>query len=120
MPSSRTSSYIWVRSERNTGNVRLLVEEGHDFFLEGEEDSGGSSGSGSRAICVLARGGLLLAGDRLVRGDRVEVIGFVDRIVEPEMSSHHPRGEPMAVALRSSDELPLLLRKITALESATP
>jgi hypothetical protein len=84
--------HIWSHGATNTDNVRLEVEEGHDFFLTDEE--------GQTARVIAARGHLLDA-DALDAGDVVSVFGFTDRVAD--------RGGP-ALALRAGDDLPLLLR----------
>jgi hypothetical protein len=111
-PSGRPfkySSHIWVNGEMTTDNVRFLVEEGHDFLVEDET---------GQAVRVIAAGGMLLGeggrpGGTIDHGDPIEVLGFVDRLIDPDApaGSRHPRGEPLVLALRSGDELPLILLK---------
>jgi hypothetical protein len=70
-----------------------------------------------RTVRVIAAGGLLMDADRLVHRDMVEVFGFVDRVIDPAAApagSRRARGEPIALALRSGDALPLIVRKIAA------
>ena len=104
-------SHIWSRGETGGHNVRCLVEEGHDFFLAG------SDAAQPDEILVMAAGGCFAGavGTAVDPGDTVEVMGFVDRLVEhaSRAGSSKPRGEPMALALRAGDEVPLVLRKIT-------
>jgi hypothetical protein len=103
----RRFSHIWTTSEVTADNVRLLVEEGHDFSLA---DDGGPW------LRIIAAGGYLAAqiGETIDEGDLVEAFGFVDRIVDPDAPDgpRRPRGEPEALALRAGDQLPLILRKI--------
>ncbi|HET6147998.1 MAG TPA: hypothetical protein VFH68_10750 [Polyangia bacterium] len=105
----KLTSHIWFKGESSDHNVRLLVEEGHDFFL--------LSASGQEVL-VLASGGWLTGGSgtALDVGDRVEVLGFVDRVIDhgSRSSPRNPRGEPIALALRAGDELPLVVRKTGA------
>jgi hypothetical protein len=106
--SSARSSHIWIHSEITTDNVRLSFEEGHDFFLADDT---------AQTVRVIAAGGFLIDGAGLVHRDQVEVFGFVDRVVDPGAprdGSRRPRGEPIALALRSGDALPLIVRKIVA------
>lgn len=67
------NGYIWSHSAMSTDNVRLQVEEGHDFFLTDEE--------GETARVIAARGALINA-DTLAPGDRISVFGYVDRILD--------------------------------------
>ena len=95
-------SHIWSHSAMDTDNVRLAVEQGHDFFLVDEED-------GQTACVIVARGHLVNA-DSLAPGDRVSVFGFTDETAQG-------RGEPLdrrglSLAVRAGDDLPLLLRKL--------
>jgi hypothetical protein len=103
-------SHIWSKGETSGHNVRRLVEEGHDFFL------GGSEGAQQEEILIVAAGGWFSGpvGTAIDAGDTVEVIGFVDRLVEhaSRAGSSNPRGEPMALALRAGDDVPLVVRKI--------
>jgi len=103
-------SHIWFKSESSGHNVRLLLEEGHDFFLAAP------SGQEVLEVLILAAGGWLAGGPgtALDVGDRVEVLGFVDRLIHGSSRSSHPRGEPIALALRAGDDLPLVVRKIAA------
>jgi hypothetical protein len=87
-----------------TGNVRRLLEEGHDFFVT--DDAG-------QTACVIAARGHLINADRLADGDRVSVFGYVDRVADArgEARSPHARGE-LSLAVRSGDVLPLLVRRL--------
>jgi hypothetical protein len=100
-------SHIWSKREMTEHNVRLLTEEGHDFFL--------SDPSGRVALVIAANGYLIGgAGETMNVGDFVEVFGFVDRVIDPA-SPPGPgptRGEPVALALRAGDQLPIILRKL--------
>jgi hypothetical protein len=117
-------SHIWFKGESSGHNVRLLVEEGHDFFLAVSHPLGLRLpfglplGQEAPEVLVLAAGGWLAGGlgTALDIGDRVEVLGFVDQVIEhaSRSSPRNPRGEPMALALRAGDELPLVVRKIAA------
>jgi len=106
-PSWKPFSHIWSKSEMSRHNVRLLVEEGHDFFLE--------DAPGQIAV-VRAAGGYLIGGPdgTIDGGDQVEVFGFVDHVIDiaAPLAGSHPRGEPMVLALRAGDDLPLVVRKI--------
>jgi hypothetical protein len=109
-PGEKLVSYIWTNSKGTTGNVRLLVEEGHDFFLV-DEPTG-------RTALVSVSGGHLIAGDRIEDGDRVEVFGFVDYVIDPRapdgaMSMSMPAREPpLCLSVGSGDELTLIVRKV--------
>src|SRR5262249_40310104 len=104
MVPSRVESHIWVVSAMSADNVRLIVEEGHDFFLT---DTSG------RSICVIAARGHLINAERLMDGDRVSVFGVLYRIADPrvEARSPHARGG-LALAVRAADEVPLLVRRV--------
>jgi hypothetical protein len=112
-PRWKLVSHIWSKSESSDHNVRLLVEEGHDFFLQVASWPGGLA---VVEVLVLAAGGWLAggAGTALHAGDPVEVWGFADRVIDQaaRSSSRHPRGEPLALALRAGDDLPLVVHKI--------
>jgi hypothetical protein len=97
-------THIWIHGAMTTDNVRLVAEEGHDFFLVDEE--------GGETACVIAARGHLLNADSLLAGDRVSVFGFTDRTAR--RPSHAPpldRGA-RALAVRAGDDLPLLLRRL--------
>jgi hypothetical protein len=96
---------IWSLSTMNTDNVRLAIEEGHDFFLTDEK---------GQTACVIATRGVLLNADTLRAGDRISVFGFVDSVVGPRGQTEGPpaRRTP-SLALRAGDDLPLLLRRLT-------
>jgi hypothetical protein len=106
-PSRKPFSHIWSKSEMSEDNVRLLVEEGHDFFLE---DAPG------QVAVVRAAGGYLIGGPdgAIDGGAEVEVFGFVDHVIDSAAppTGRLPRGEPIVLALRAGDELPLVVRKI--------
>jgi hypothetical protein len=111
-PGKKLGSYIWTNRRGTTGNVRLLVEEGHDFFVMDE--------SSGRAALVASCGGHLIAGDRVVDGDRVEVFGFMDYVVDPRAPGGAEAGDlrafarepPSCLSIRSGDELTLIVRKV--------
>ena len=86
----------------NTDNVRVAVEEGHDFFLADEE-------AGQTACVIVARGHLVNA-DSLAPGDRVSVFGFTD--VTPQGRDGPLDRGGFRLAVRSGDDLPLLLRRL--------
>jgi hypothetical protein len=109
-PRWKLFSHIWSKSEIEEHNVRLLIEEGHDFFL--------TDPAGEVALVIAAHGYLLgRAGETIDAGDLLEVFGFVDRVVDPAspLGSSHPRGEPLVLALRAGDELPMIIRKLSSL-----
>jgi hypothetical protein len=99
------NGYIWSHSAMSTDNVRLQVEEGHDFFLTDEQ---------GETACVIAARGVLINADTLAPGDRISVFGYVDRILDPrgQVSDPLARGT-LTLALRSGDDLPLLLRRVS-------
>ncbi|MEA2699411.1 MAG: hypothetical protein QOI66_3682, partial [Myxococcales bacterium] len=68
---------IWENSTQGVPAAGLFIEEGHDFLL----DSGAGTIAGS--VAVLSQGGQLIDGDRVEEGDSVEILGFVDRVVDP-------------------------------------
>jgi hypothetical protein len=106
-PFWKPFSHIWTKSEMSRHNVRLLVEEGHDFFLQ---DAPG------QVAVVRAAGGYLIGGPdgAIDGGDQVEVFGFVDHVIDSAapLAGRHPRAEPIVLALRAGDDLPLIVRKI--------
>lgn len=95
-------SHIWFHSAMDTDNVRVAVEEGHDFFLADEE-------AGQTACVIVARGHLVNA-DSLAPGDRVSVFGFTD--VTPQGRDGPLDRGGFRLAVRSGDDLPLLLRRL--------
>jgi hypothetical protein len=107
---SKLLSHIWTRGESSIHNVRLLVEEGHDFFLNDSRDPG------LREVLILVAGGGMIGnvGAAIDTGDLVEVFGFVDRVIDQgsRLGASTPRGEPLVLALRAGDQLPLLVRKV--------
>jgi hypothetical protein len=105
-------SHIWSHSAMNTDNVRLTLEEGHDFFLTDEEE-------GSRqTACVIAARGHLINAVALVPGDRVSVFGFTDRDATfAARAARVDRGGAMP-ALRAGDDVPLLIRRLAQEASA--
>src|SRR5262249_17347670 len=99
MPPSRVDTHIWRKSTLETGNLRFLVEEGHDFLLF--DRVGGS-------VCVIAAGGHLINADRLLEGEEVSVFGCIDRIADPRAEERSPNGRGgLALAVRSSADHPL-------------
>jgi len=110
--SSSRSTHIWANSETRSGNLRRLSEEGHDFFLRDQTGC---------VVRVVAAGGVLVGGDRLDHGEAVEVLGFVDWVVDLAWPPEWPcssgplappgRGERLVPALRSSEELALIVLK---------
>jgi hypothetical protein len=125
-------SHIWLKGETSRANVRLLFEEGHDFFLTPGPVPGVGADVVDRTphalgleglrdlevpeVLIIAAGGYLMgdAEAALKVGDWVEVFGFVDRVVDREARgiSGRPRGEPLALALRSGDQLPIVVSKM--------
>ena len=101
-------SHIWFKGEICGTNVRLLFEEGHDFFLTGPAD---------QAALICAAGGYLLGGSdvTLDSGDLVEVFGIVDRVIDPDspLGAAHSREPPATVALRAGDQWPVIVWKIS-------
>jgi hypothetical protein len=109
MLPGRLESHIWGCRELNKINLRLLVEEGHDFLLA---DAAGQT------VCVIAAGGRLINADHVAEGDAVSVFGYVDRVAvaHPQAGqarSPHARGQ-LSLAVRSGDALPLLVRRAGA------
>lgn len=102
MPPGRPGSHIWRNSEEEAGGRRVLIEEGHDFSLV--DDTG-------QSLCVIAVGGHLINAEEMGEGDRVSVVGYIDRIAEPraQRGSPHARGE-LSLAVRSGDLIPLFVR----------
>jgi hypothetical protein len=97
-------SHIWSRSAMNTDNVRVQVEEGHDFFLTDEQ-------SGQTACVMVARGHLVNA-EALAAGDRVSVFGCVDRSARATARIDPFDRAPTGLAIRAGDDRPLLVRKL--------
>ena len=101
---SRSLSHIgtvWKNStSRGPDVVWLLIDEGQDFLLEAPD--GG--------LKVMGQGGQLVRGDQLGDGDRVSVLGFIDRIVDAGRSADR-RAPSLLAVVRSGDQLPLLLWK---------
>ncbi|HEX4405029.1 MAG TPA: hypothetical protein VH560_09385 [Polyangia bacterium] len=89
----------------DTENVRFAVEDGHDFFLTDDKGS---------TLRVIAARGVLVSADTLVAGDRISAFGFVDRVLDsgPASVGALNRGAT-SIALRSGDDLPLLLRRVS-------
>jgi hypothetical protein len=97
-------SHIWSHSAMDTDNVRLAVEEGHDFFLLDEK--------GGEAACVIVARGHLVNADGLGAGDRVSVVGFTDETtLAPSRSAPLDR-RARSLAIRAGDDAPLILRKL--------
>jgi hypothetical protein len=104
MPQSRLTSHIWSHSAMYTDNVRFVVEEGHDFFLD---DAAGET------ACVISARGILINADGLKDGDRVSVFGFTDRVADRRgQEADLLTRAASTLAIRSGDELPLLLRRV--------
>jgi hypothetical protein len=103
-------SHIWSRSAMTTDNVRVTVEEGHDFFLVGPRGAGRDTGVAS-AVRVIAARGYLLNADTLIAGDRVSVFGFTDRTPAPTDVASRSASE---LAVRAGDDEPLLIRRLAA------
>jgi hypothetical protein len=92
-------SHIWSRSAMTTDNVRVTLEEGHDFFLAEE---------GGATVRVIAARGYLLNADTLLPGEHVSVFGFTDRTPAP--AGVASRSESV-LAVRAGDDAPLLIRR---------
>jgi hypothetical protein len=109
-------SYIWSHSAISTHNVRLTVEQGHDFFLNAdrldEARDEPNDEAGEKSACVVAARGHLVNAETLAPGDRVSVFGFTDRIADPRRSvvGSSVRGA-LVLALRAGDDSPLLIRR---------
>jgi hypothetical protein len=82
-----------------TDNVRVTLEEGHDFFLAEE---------GGATVRVIAARGYLLNADTLLPGEHVSVFGFTDRTPAP--AGVASRSESV-LAVRAGDDAPLLIRR---------
>jgi hypothetical protein len=97
---------LWANRTREADNVRLLVEEGNDFLLADEA---------GQTACVIAAGGHLINAAEVAAGQRVSVVGFVDRVADARAParSANARGE-LSLAVRSGDHLPLLVRQLSA------
>ncbi|HEX3696958.1 MAG TPA: hypothetical protein VH374_16395 [Polyangia bacterium] len=102
---------VWENSTRRGPDVCLLVEEGHDFLLTSPD--GG--------VLVLAQGGQLVGGGddgeggvvTVADGDAVQVLGFVDRVVDPAREEGAaPRSPALRTVVRSGDEVGLLMWKL--------
>jgi hypothetical protein len=89
----------------DTDNVRFTIEDGHDFFLTDKE---------GETLRVIAARGVLVNADTLSPGDRISAFGFVDRVLDsvPRGADALTRGAT-SIALRSGDDLPLLLRRVS-------
>lgn len=100
-------SHIWFHSAMSTDNVRVVVEQAHDFFLTC--DVGGDKAA---TRVIVARGHLVNAAE-LQDGDRVSVFGFTDRTAGRGGARRDPmdRGAT-GLAVRSGDDLPLLVRRL--------
>jgi hypothetical protein len=97
-------SHIWTYGAMATDNVRVVVEEGHDFFLTGENEV--------QTACVIVARGHLVNASELSAGDRVSVFGFTDRAARGLPDAHPLDRGARALALRSGDDLPLLVRRL--------
>ena len=109
-------SYIWSHSEMSTDNVRLVVEEGHDFFLTDEKgpQTQVRALDGAETVCVIAARGHLVNADQLAAGDRVSVFGFIDRVAHPRPAGlGRSARELSALAVRAGDDSPLLIRRVS-------
>jgi len=78
-----------------------LIDEGEDFLFDAP----------SGRLRVVGEGGQLVRGEHLVEGDRVVVLGFVDRVVDPGHADR-TRATSLLPVIRSGDQLPLLLWKV--------
>jgi hypothetical protein len=98
-------SHIWFHSTTYTDNVRVVVEQGHDFFLTCEV-----GGDRAATRVVVARGHLVNA-EELEEGHRVSVFGFTDRMAGRGAARRDPmdRGAT-GLCVRSGDDLPLIVR----------
>jgi hypothetical protein len=92
---------IWKNSTSSTADVRLLIDEGQDFLLDAP----------SGRLRVVGEGGQLVRGEDLIDGDRVTLLGFVDRVVDPGHADR-TRAPSLQPVIRSGDQLPLLLWKV--------
>jgi hypothetical protein len=100
---------IWENSTQGGPGAGLFIEEGHDFLLES------AAGAVASTVAVLAQGGQLIDGDRVEEGDSVEILGFVDRVVDPAAppaSIPLSRETPLRTVIRSGDQESLLLWKL--------
>jgi len=115
-PSGSHIGVVWKNSTREGANVRQFIEEGRDFLLVDPDADPDVN------LPVMARGGQLVGspgGARVVDGDAVTVLGFVDRVVDADIAGFarpSERGQPMRVpplrtVLRSADDLGLLIWK---------
>ena len=115
-PSRSGIGVVWKNSTGTGGNVRQFIEEGRDFLL-GDPDT-----DPEIDLLVMARGGQLVGipgGARVVEGDAVTVLGFVDRVVAPDAPGMAPASDraapmrvpPLRTVLRSADDLGLLIWK---------
>ena len=96
-------SHIWVLGTIDAHNVRLMVEEGHDFFLTDPE---------GRSVCVITARGHIINARRLRDGDRVSVFGYIDRVVDARAQARTANARvATALAVRSGDAMPLLVRR---------
>jgi len=96
---------IWENSTQREPAAGLFIEEGHDFLLD----------SPAGNMTILAQGGQLIDGDRIEEGDSVEILGFVDRVVDPAARAGDTpmsRSPPLRVVVRSGDQETLLLWKV--------
>jgi hypothetical protein len=110
MHPGRGDVEIWTVTTLDDGNLRHLVEEGRDFLLAGPT---------GETVRVIAAGGHLINSDELVAGDVVSVWGYVDRVADPRGGVAGGRGA-LAVAVRSGDTLPLLVRRGTEPDAVNP
>jgi hypothetical protein len=110
LPDDRSSSegglksHIWIHSAMTSANVRFDVEEGHDFFLAADDPQ--------ETLCVIVARAHLVNARGLAVGDRVSVFGFTDRLGRPASGAAPLDRGARSLALRSGDDLPLLLRRL--------
>jgi hypothetical protein len=102
---SRATSHIWSHSAREAHNVRLDIEEGHDFLLVDET---------GRAARVIAPRGHLINADHLDAGARASVFGMTDLVLDAgEGAGPSLERGARVLALRAGDDAPLLIRRAT-------
>jgi hypothetical protein len=98
----RATSHIWSHSAMEAHNVRLDVEEGHDFLLVEE--------TGRTARVIAARGHLINA-ERLEAGTRASVFGMTDLVLDADGARASVERGGRVLALRAGDDAPLLIRR---------
>jgi hypothetical protein len=103
LPQSRATSHIWSYRAMTSHNLRLDLEEGHDFFLVAED---------GRTARVISRRGHLVNAERLDAGDRVSVFGATDLVAgSSETSSLAADRDARRFAVRAGDDAPLVVRR---------